>query len=225
MKDLLATLEECKLVTLDTAANGVVRLQLPFSTDGGSFQLHYDAITVGSHGRFGVSSKAPGTKMETQIVRHIGDESYIVFTNYDHYIISGHAAGADDDVPTYGEIHGGATPEELLVPIIVFDSNSIIPLQAEWEKNPVKIQKKKANAVIKFNQSIASLQINIGSIPANVTATDDNKVWKIVFENIKHGKYTVSIIANGKSVQADELIINSAIGNNDGDFDLCGVYA
>ena len=40
------------------------------------------------------------------------------------------------------------------------------------------------------------------------------------FENIKHGKYTVSIIANGKSVQADELIINSAIGNNDGDFDL-----
>ena len=43
VKDLLATLEECKLVTLDTAANGVVRLQLPFSTDGGSFQLHYDA--------------------------------------------------------------------------------------------------------------------------------------------------------------------------------------
>jgi len=108
----------------------------------------------------------------------------------------------------------------MLVPIIVFDSNSIIPLQAEWEKNPVKIQNKKANAVIKFNQSIASLQINIGSIPANVTATDDKKVWKIVFENIKHGKYTVSIIANGKSVQADELIINSAIGNNDGDFDL-----
>lgn len=43
INDLLATLEECKLVTLDTAANGVVRLQLPFSTDGGSFQNHYDA--------------------------------------------------------------------------------------------------------------------------------------------------------------------------------------
>lgn len=41
VNDLLSTLEECKLVTLDTAANGVVRLQLPFSTDGGSFQLHY----------------------------------------------------------------------------------------------------------------------------------------------------------------------------------------
>lgn len=41
--DLLATLEECKMVVLDTAVNGVVRLQLPFKNDGGSFQLHYDA--------------------------------------------------------------------------------------------------------------------------------------------------------------------------------------
>lgn len=43
VKDLLTTLEECKLITLDTAASGTVRLQLPFSTDGGSFQLRYDA--------------------------------------------------------------------------------------------------------------------------------------------------------------------------------------
>lgn len=43
VQDLLTTLEECKLITLDTAANGTVRLQLPFSTDGGSFQLRYDA--------------------------------------------------------------------------------------------------------------------------------------------------------------------------------------
>lgn len=43
VNDLLKTLEDCKLVTLDTAANGVIRLQLPFSADGGSFQLHYDA--------------------------------------------------------------------------------------------------------------------------------------------------------------------------------------
>ncbi len=105
-------------------------------------------------------------------------------------------------MPTYGEIHGGATPEELLVPIIVFDSNSIIPLQAEWEKNPVKIQNKKANAVIKFNQSIASLQINIGSIPANVTATDDKKVWKIRSRNgIARSRATES--SRGRSSFAD----------------------
>lgn len=43
VNDLLVTLEECKLITLDTAANGTIRLQLPFSTDGGSFQLRYDS--------------------------------------------------------------------------------------------------------------------------------------------------------------------------------------
>lgn len=42
ISDLLATLEECKILVLDTAANGTVRLQLPFRNDGGSFQTRYD---------------------------------------------------------------------------------------------------------------------------------------------------------------------------------------
>lgn len=41
--DLLNTLVDCKMVVLDTAANGTVRLQLPFRNDGGTFQMHYDA--------------------------------------------------------------------------------------------------------------------------------------------------------------------------------------
>lgn len=202
-----------------TGDHGTSRLAARFFHTRASIPAPKD-IVVGSHGRFGIASKASGAIMETQIVRHIGNENYMIFTNYDHYTISGHAAGADDDIPTYGEIHGGATPEELLVPIIVFDSNSVISLTAEWEKNPVKIRNKKASAVIKFNQPVANLQINIGNISASVTPTDDNKVWKIVFANVKEGKYEVAIVANGKSVQVDELTINSAIGNNCGDFDL-----
>lgn len=42
VKDLLETLQENKLVVLDEAASGKVRLQLPFRNDGGSFQMHYD---------------------------------------------------------------------------------------------------------------------------------------------------------------------------------------
>lgn len=177
-------------------------------------------IAVGSHGRYGITSKAPGVIMETQVVRHIGDENYIAFANYDHYAVSGHAAGADDDVPTFGEIHGGATPEELLVPIIVFESNSVISITAEWEKNPVKIQNKKVNAAIKFNQPVVDLKANIGNRFASVTATDDNKVWKLEFAGVQSGKHEVAIVANGKSVQVDLLTIKPAIGNNCGDFDL-----
>lgn len=36
--DILKTLEDSKVIVLDTAANGVVRLQLPFKNDGGSFE-------------------------------------------------------------------------------------------------------------------------------------------------------------------------------------------
>lgn len=41
--DLLSTLEESKVIVLDTAVNGTVRLQLPFRNDGGSFQVRYEA--------------------------------------------------------------------------------------------------------------------------------------------------------------------------------------
>ena len=43
VNDLLATLVDCKMIVLDTVANGSVRLQLPFKNDGGSFQVHYEA--------------------------------------------------------------------------------------------------------------------------------------------------------------------------------------
>lgn len=42
VEDLLKTLEESKLVVLDEAANGTVRLQLPFHNDGGAFQVRYN---------------------------------------------------------------------------------------------------------------------------------------------------------------------------------------
>lgn len=44
VKDLLATLEDCKVLLRDEATNGVVRLQLPFrGGDSGDFKLRYDA--------------------------------------------------------------------------------------------------------------------------------------------------------------------------------------
>lgn len=177
-------------------------------------------VTICSHGRFGIASKIPGAIPETQVVRHIGNESYMIFSNYDHYVISGNAAGADDVVPTFGEIHGGATPEELLVPIIVFEGINDISLTAKWEKNPVKVKNKKANTIISFNQPVTDLRATVEDIVGSASATDDNKVWKIEFANINAGEHEVVIVANGKFVQADKLIINSAIGNNGGDFDL-----
>ena len=111
-------------------------------------------------------------------------------------------------------------PVELLVSIIVFESNSDISLTAKWDNNSVKIKNKKAYAIIMFNQPVTNLRATVEDIVGSASATDDNKVWKIEFANINAGEYEVAIVANGKFVQVDKLIINSAIGNNGGDFDL-----
>ena len=42
VRDLLSTLQDNKLIVLDTVSNEIVRLQLPFRNDGGSFQLRYE---------------------------------------------------------------------------------------------------------------------------------------------------------------------------------------
>ncbi|MDR2266246.1 MAG: BREX-4 system phosphatase PglZ [Christensenellaceae bacterium] len=53
---------------------------------------------------------------------------YIVMKTYEHFTQSGNAAGGNsDDNPVAGEIHGGMTPEEYLVPVIVISRKVPLP--------------------------------------------------------------------------------------------------
>lgn len=175
-------------------------------------------ITIGSHGRYGIVSRELKTKLPLQtIVKDSSGNQYVVFRNYDHYSRSGFAAGADDDNAIYGEIHGGASPEEMLVPIIVFDSTNKVLLTAEWENNTVKISRKKVKATVKFNQPVGTLQARIGNISAITTMVHDNKIWTLEFAGLKANNYDVLIIANGKTVSIECLTVKSALGNGDDD--------
>lgn len=175
-------------------------------------------ITIGSHGRYGIVSTELKTKLPLQIiVKDLSGNQYIVFRNYDHYSKSGFATGADDDNAIYGEIHGGASPEEILVPIIVVDSTNKVSITAEWENNTVKISRKKVRAIVKFSQPVDALQARIGNISAITTMLHDNKIWSLEFAGIKPGNYNVLIIANGKAVSIEYLTVKSALGNGDDD--------
>lgn len=68
------------------------------------------------------------------IAKDSDGNQYLIFKNYDHFKQSGFAAGGDDENAQYGELHGGASPEELLVPVVVFDSIHELPLTATWKK-------------------------------------------------------------------------------------------
>ncbi|MBR0281844.1 MAG: hypothetical protein IJQ81_09655, partial [Oscillibacter sp.] len=142
---------------------------------------------------------------------------YAVFSNYDHYTQSGFAAGADDENAIYGEIHGGASPEETLVPLIVFDSAAPRPLAASWDKNTVKIQSKRAKAVLKFNRPVHALQVKVGATEGVCRSMENGKVWEVVFKGIAPAVHNVSVAADGALIQAEPLEILPALGGGEGD--------
>lgn len=173
--------------------------------------------TVCSHGRYSKWAQGATYVMpNVKTIKKADGSQYAVFTNYDHFKQPGFAAGADDDDPIYGEVHGGATPEEILVPIIVIDSNREIALSAQWEKATVKIAMRKAKLNIMFNKPVSQLQVKIAGIDGVVTASNGGTKWNVVLSGIKPGTYTPHIIANNMIVLVEDITIKSAIGG-DGD--------
>ena len=173
--------------------------------------------TVCSHGRYcklaqGTSFVIPNVKT----FKRADGVQYAVYTNYDHFKQPGFAAGADDDDPIYGEVHGGATPEELLVPVVVIDSNTDIPLTAQWEKTTVKIAMKKARLNLTFNKPVFNLQVKVAEIDGIVTASEDGMKWNVVLPGIKPGPYAPHIVANNMIVLTEDITIKPALGG-DGD--------
>lgn len=173
--------------------------------------------TVCSHGRYCKMAEGVGPAMtNTRMVKCADGYQYIVYTNYDHFKQSGFAAGADDDNAIYGEIHGGATPEEMLVPIIVIDSNNDTPLFGTWENKSVKIRMKKAQFSLSFNKPVQKLQVKVAGIDADVASSDGGNRWSVIIPGIKNGTYTAHVLANNIIVEVPEITILSALGG-DGD--------
>ncbi|MBQ6205860.1 MAG: BREX-4 system phosphatase PglZ [Oscillospiraceae bacterium] len=171
-----------------------------------------------SHGRYCILSDSVSTANPNLLtVKDSDGNCYAVFSNYDHFTQSGFAAGADDENAIYGEIHGGASPEETLVPLIVFDSAAPRPLAASWDKNTVKIQSKRAKAVLKFNRPVHALQVKVGATEGVCRSMENGKVWEVVFKGIAPAVHNVSVAADGALVQAEPLEILPALGGGEGD--------
>lgn len=176
---------------------------------------------VGSHGRFcKVGSQAQA--MNTQKVSNDSDGNrYFVFANYDHYTKPGFAAGVDDDIPIYGEIHGGASPEEMLVPVLTVDSRYEIPLTAKWNMtgNTVKISNKRAKCRILFSKPVSSIQAKTGEKEGECSSISiPSKEWTITFSGMKLDKiteYNISVIADGVIVNTEPVKIKPALGGGD----------
>jgi arylsulfatase A-like enzyme len=69
----------------------------------------------------------------------LNNETFIVMKTYEHFKQSGNAAGGNtDDNAIAGEVHGGMTPEEYLVPVIVISRKNPLAKQNKIENNKPK---------------------------------------------------------------------------------------
>ncbi len=175
---------------------------------------------VGSFGRFcAVQDSTTILPLEkTAVVKGEDGKRYVVFRNYDHYTRSGFATKTDDENATYGEIHGGGSPEEILVPVVVVDSKHERPLKADWEPNPVKISMRKVVTTLRFSRVVQQLEVSTGSFLADVSPSKTNKEWTVVFSNISKGKHPVTVKADGRLIEVDDLDVKAALGDDEDDF-------
>ena len=146
------------------------------------------------------------------LVKDAYGNHYQVFRTYDHFKSSGCATGTTEENILYGEVHGGASPEEMIVPVIVFDSNSELPFTAKWAKSKIALKKKQLKAVLNFSRAVADLQVTIGSQNADCK-TVDGVTWNVVVAGIAPDTYNARVIADGQIVAGvDPLIVTSALG-------------
>ena len=92
---------------------------------------------VRSFGRF-VELKDDGYVSLTPSMERteLDGKHYIVMKTYEHFKQSGNAAGGNtDEKAVAGEVHGGMTPEEYLVPVLIISRNTPLPPK-EMPKKP-----------------------------------------------------------------------------------------
>lgn len=200
-----------------TGDHGTSRLAARFFHCRDGVDVSPDAV-VCSHGRYcKLPQNATLSLPNVEIVKDSLGDRYAVFSNYDHFKQSGFAAGGDDDNAVYGEVHGGATPEEMLVPVIVIEGGKKTQIKASWEKQTVKIAMKKARLTLSFNKQIESLAVKMAGFQADVSKIDVGKNWDIVLRGVKAGTYPVEVIADGRIVPVQEVTLLSPLGGGGGD--------
>lgn len=161
---------------------------------------------------------------ESSVACVYNEEHYLVMKNYDHFIQPGNAAGGNtDENAVAGEVHGGLTPEECIVPVIVLHrKNKPIPL--EYKITPQKITSRsgKGSIRIEFNACVQSLQINTDNGVCECQQEED-AIWSVRFTDLVEGEATLEIIANNKMLLSKAVLPVEVRGLKKNDMGLGGL--
>lgn len=139
------------------------------------------------------------------------NNEYMVMTSYDHYAVSGNPAGGNDENNAVcGEIHGGKTPEEYLVPVVVMRRREVIPqVQYTIKNNILYRDKGEVTVELEFDHEIVDLEAVAENIVGSCKKNESN-LWAVTFPGLDTREYRIEIVANGRKLtKKDSFIVKS----------------
>lgn len=164
---------------------------------------------VRSFGRFCELADDGSSFVELDFMRKItlDGKTYLIMKDYNQFSVSGNAAGGNtDEQDVVGEIHGGDTPEERLVPVVIVKrSQHLSPIICEPRSKFVTRKNSHVETYLSFNRRIVSLDVTANSIQGVCTKMEDN-VWFISFDGIVDDDLVLTIVANG-NLLSDKIFL------------------
>ncbi len=159
--------------------------------------------TIRSFGRFcELDEKTAGIlplPETSKITAKIGDGTFLVMNNYQHFSVGGNVAGGNtDEHDVAGEIHGGNTAEERLVSVIVVKrKQSLAPLTCKSKSQYVTKRKGHIETLLIFSQPVSTIDVSMGRNKAVCTMLEDEK-WRVALDNVTTDDIVLTIIADGR---------------------------
>ena len=164
--------------------------------------------------------------MPNTVVATSNGKCYLVMDNYQHFSVSGNAAGGNtDEHDVVGEIHGGNTAEERLVSVIVIKRKQPLPPVTCKPKGGLFVTRKNGHVekALQFSRPISTLEVSYDNKEATCTMNADGS-WLVILDGVTTDDITLSVIANGRLLPNVSLKVKAqGISKNDDPFGGMGL--
>ncbi len=158
---------------------------------------------VRSFGRFCELADDGSSFIELDFMKKVSldGKTYVVMNDYNQFSVSGNVAGGNsDEQDVVGETHGGNTPEERLVPVVIVKrSQPLPPITCKPKSKFVTKKNGHVETVLEFNRLVFSLEVTIDSINGVCYKSADG-TWTVAFDGITGEELNLAIVANGNFI-------------------------
>lgn len=162
-----------------------------------------DPIKVKGFGRFCELADNGDSYIALDFMKKVSidGKTFVVMRDYNKFSASGNAAGGNsDEQDVVGEIHGGDTPEERLVPVVIVKRSQPLPAMTCKPKSRFVTKKSgHVETILQFNRKVFSLDVTVDSISGICTENADG-TWHVSFDGISGEEMKLIVVANGNLI-------------------------